>query len=84
MRWIHCSVQLPPMGIYVLGYYGGGNWDDDDDDPNRVVVKRVERGAAEVNNLGAAYRWDSFGPGTYWARQITHWSPIPSAPRKPK
>lgn len=81
-NWKACKDELPPLDVYVLGYYSGGNHIDRRDDPNRVVVMRVRLGSRELNNQGADYRWNSFGAWMCYAHDISHWCELPSPPNQ--
>ena len=74
--WIETTYKLPREGKYVLGRYSGGNWHDSEDQDNVicVVVKRI-KGEAKDNNK-VPYKWDTFGPGSFFGQDISHWMPI--------
>jgi hypothetical protein len=77
MKWHDREKESPPLNLFVLCYYSGGNWRHSKDDPNYVVAMATTQGADEVNNLGAPYRWQTFGALSMFARDVSHWADIP-------
>ena len=83
MRWIKTKDKLPPMGKYVLARHNRGTWHDntDQENVNCVVVKRVK---AKVDGWNCVkYKWEAFGPDTFFGHNITHWLPIPKVNQTP-
>jgi hypothetical protein len=71
------KTHLPPFGRYVLCHHTRGTWRDSSDQEgvNWVVLKRVP---AEVwGNNNVPYKWEEFGPDSFFGQDIDKWCEIP-------
>jgi hypothetical protein len=81
-QWIPISERLPEIDTYVIVRYSGNNWRDSSDQANVncVVMKRIH---AEIEGSNkTCYQWKQFGPLKLFGQEVTHWSPLPAAPRE--
>lgn len=82
-------MTLPPIGRYVLIHLPRRQWRDGTD-PDGVFWKVAKRiacdhpkrpgttcGCCEDNNRGAGWKWQAFGPDSYWAHEVTRWEEVP-------
>lgn len=75
--------DLPPLGKYVLIYTPSRPWSDPGDPSKgflwKVAVRRaLSDPAMQPNNRGASYMYKEFGPGSFWAHEVTRWEYLPS------
>lgn len=72
----------PKDGTWILGYYCGGNWRGGDGYHCYVIINWYEpsEGRPEVCPKINPGKWDSFGPSTYFERDISHWMPLLKLP----
>lgn len=70
----------PRDGTWILGYYAGRNWIGSNGEVggghNCVVVRYRQSGDPKLNPP----RWDTFGPGSFFMRDIRWWMPLPEPP----
>lgn len=65
-NWHKTTDQLPPVGCYVLGYWGARQ------EPRIVICKNDEK--------QDGYRWQGLDHSRYHDDEITHWTHFPNAP----
>lgn len=82
MKWISVEDELPKLDKYNIVIYGGGNWNDKSDPfgCTCVIAKRIKFKVGGNDNL--PYRWNTFGALIMFGHDVTHWMPLPEAPKK--
>ncbi len=75
--WNKTEEQLPEFGKYVIAKHNRGTWGDSTDQKNvNTVVVKLVRAGIQGNNL-KPYKWEEFGPDSFFGQSITHWMEIP-------
>lgn len=77
-EWYRRELALPPPGLYVLCTHNRGTWLAPNDHKGvvMVVLCRVDDDpdADEcLNNRGAGYNWQQFGPDKFFGHSIDRW-----------
>jgi hypothetical protein len=74
--WIKTTDKLPPLGKFVLAKVNKSNWIHPDPNVTTVVVERIKDKYPEHNNQ-KPYRWETFGPSSFFGQDVIAWMPIP-------
>lgn len=94
MKWVSVKDRLPEDGQRVLIRHTRGTWIAHDPETVNYVVAKFVRGktAEECKKLGVytfadvhgnnlvPYRWDCFGPDSFFGQDVDYWMPLPKPP----
>lgn len=67
-----------PYDKYVLCYGAKLPWNDSRDDPKFIVAMRTREHRWGNEAMGEI--WETFGPGSHTASDLSGWMPLPAAP----
>ena len=81
-KWISVHERLPAFNEHCLVYLDyNATWIENE--AGRVRVSVAYRSKTQVcGNNPVPWHWCAFGPGTWFAHEVTHWMPVPKAPPK--